>query len=243
MGIVFHGTKTQVRESCPWLWANRSASVLLDTEAQTSFPRSLRHSFSHCNFPSPADMFFGTPRAMQGLGSNLHPLAADASTPFRPAPFIGIMKGVLVGGYGENHRHFCIKLRTTQCPCFPAYILGDLRHVCFLILCGHLSETALWCSVETRWQCLQVYEGVHDFRFPAKFSSQTLGGCGLGATRVPCRCHILEFKYSNAAEVTCNTVISMFVSWLLCELLHSAEVLTNASTEHLQLLLTCFFFP
>lgn len=71
--------------------------MLLDTEAQTSFPRSLRHSFLHSNFFSPADMFFGTPRAMQGPGSNLHPPTADALTPFRPEPFIRIMKGVLVG--------------------------------------------------------------------------------------------------------------------------------------------------
>lgn len=40
--------------------------------------------------------------------------------------------------------------------------------------------------------------------FPAEFFSETLGVCGLGATRVPCRCHILEFKYSNATEVTCK---------------------------------------
>lgn len=54
----FLDTKTQVKESHSWLWASHSTSVLLDTEAQTSFPRSLGHSFSHSNFSLPADIFW-----------------------------------------------------------------------------------------------------------------------------------------------------------------------------------------
>lgn len=44
------------------------------------------------------------------------------------------------------------------------------------------------------------------------FPVKTLDACVLGATGVPCRCHILKFKDSNATEGTYSAIISMFGS-------------------------------
>lgn len=54
-----------------------------------------------------------------------HPLLMLLPPPSGQNQFIRIMKDVWVGASGENYRHFCIKLRTTQ-SCFPTRILGWL---------------------------------------------------------------------------------------------------------------------
>lgn len=103
----------------------------------------------------------------------------------------------------------------------------------------------LWCSAQTRWQCLWVYGSSHDFKFPS--SSQTVDAVDLELPEclADVMNHILEFRYSNATKGIYNAIISIFGSWLLSQLPHSVELLLY-SGECLQLLLPLclfLFFP
>lgn len=153
-GIVFHNTKTQVRESHSWLWANCSTSMLLETEAQTSFPRSLRHSFLHSNFFSPAVFWHTTCHA--GAWQQPAPTHCWCSHPLQARTIHQDNERCLSGCLRRKLQTFLYKAKDYSVSLLPSTHPGGLQACVSYFPVVICLRQALWCSVATRRQCLWV---------------------------------------------------------------------------------------
>lgn len=153
---LFPNTETQVRESYTWLWANPSTSVLLDTEAQSSLPRSLRHSFSHSNFSSPAGSFWHT-MCHAGAWQQPAPTCCWCSHPLQARTNSSGWWKVSEWVFKEKITDVLYKAKDYSLSLLPSthpwLTLGICVSWFHVVMC---LRQALWCSVETRWQCSQL---------------------------------------------------------------------------------------